>query len=619
MQKLVIVESPNKIKAIKSYLGDEYEVLASVGHIYKLKTSGQFGFGIDMDNWEPLYSQDTTKKEVIKQLKSAAKKADLVYIATDPDREGEAIGANLVELLGVQNKYERIKYNEITKEAILNSLEAHLKIDENLVNAQKTRRMIDRIVGFRLSNLLAKKISNAPIQPSAGRVQSVALKLVIDREDEILAFIPKIYYTLEAIHNKKVSFSYYNNEDKFEGNAEWIAPEKIEKILSELKGDLVVVDKNERTRTEAKITPFKQSVLFKKAGLAASTVQDALQRLYEGFGESGGLISYPRTDSTRLSASFVQLAKKYVLETWGPEYVSATVKGDAGDQDAHEAIRPTNPYLTPQKAQEQYNLSSTELKVYTLIYNTTLQAIMEPPKRTIVRYDLENNGHKFKYATSRIDFDGYYKLFKEDAEKEFLDPGYKIGDTVSVEKYKETKSQTKPVPRYNEGTLIEKLDEIKVGRPSTFASTVKILKNRKYVETENKALIPTEFGRTVLSKLFELDKERKIINEGYTAEIESELDSIAEGQSEYKETMTTFWTLFRENFENAAESTEKTVLEVEKVGELCPNDNAELVYRYNKKNGQRFIACSSFPACRFLKADPNAKPVFRRRFTKKEE
>ncbi|MGY6171957.1 type I DNA topoisomerase [Candidatus Mycoplasma pogonae] len=613
MSKLVIVESPNKEKTIKKYLGEDYEVMASVGHIVKMKTSGKMGLGIDFENWEPEYVIDPTKREIVKKLKKAAEKVEEVLIATDPDREGEAIGENLVKFLKVEDKYQRIKYNEITKEAILRALEHPLKIDENLVKSQKTRRMIDRIIGFRLSNLINRKIANAPTNPSAGRVQSVALKLIIDREKEINDFIPIHYHTIKAVINKNIIATYFKKTDDKNWDDSWVKPEEITTIMEQLKGDLVVNEVKTSKRTEKRFTPFKQSALYKKAGLAASTVQSALQKLYEGFGE-GGLISYPRTDSTRLSTTFIDQGKAYINKKFGSEYVSKIIKGVAGDQDAHEAIRPTDVNLTPEAAKNLNQLNDIELRVYTLIYNNTLQSLMEPPVRNVTSFKLSNNDHQFKMSASKIIFDGYYALNKDEQEAETELPNYQQGDKILVEEYVDEKHETKPPARYNDGSLIETLDEIKVGRPSTFASTVKILKERLYSEQEGKALKPTSFGDIVNEML--VTNFPNIINETYTSKVEENLDLIAEGKQNYKETMQHFWDVFEKEVDASAEKIQKQEISIEKTGELCPESNHDLIYRTNKRTGQRFIACSGFPNCRFVKSDPDAKPTFKRRFYK---
>ncbi|UVD81441.1 type I DNA topoisomerase [Mycoplasma iguanae] len=612
---LVIVESPSKEKTIQKYLGDKYEVMSSVGHIAKMKTTGKMGLGINFETWEPQYSIDPTKKEIVKNLKRAAKKASQVLIATDPDREGEAIGDNLVSFLAINEKYKRIKYNEITKEAILNAIKNPLLIDENLVKAQKSRRMLDRIIGFRLSKLISSKIVNSPINPSAGRVQSIALKLIVDREKEIEAFVPINYFIIEAKINASTSATLYKKNDKKDWENTWVSQAEAEEIMKELQGNLIINEIKKSKRTEMRATPFKQSVLYKRAALSSSTVQSAMQKLYEGY-DDGGLISYPRTDSTRLSETFIAQAKAYVAKKFGEEYVSKSIKGFAGDQNAHEAIRPTDITLTPEDAAKHFPMSATELKVYTLIYNNTIQAVMEPPVKEFLHYKLNNNGHEFRMHYSKVIFDGYYIFTGNDSKNEEL-PVHKVGDEITVKQYVSEGHETKPPARYNDGSLIEALDEIKVGRPSTFSSTVKIIKDRAYAELEGRALKPTEFGRLVLDIL--ITNFPTIINEKYTSQLESELDQISEGEINYKNVMDNFWDKFNKSIEDSLDKIEKKVIPLESVGEICPEDGSELVYRHNKKNGQRFIACSGFPKCRFLKSDPNAKPTFRRKYPAKKD
>ncbi|MGZ9413318.1 type I DNA topoisomerase [Mycoplasma sp. 480] len=609
MKKIVIVESPNKIKTIQKYLGTDYQVMACNGHIFEMKTSGIYGLGIDFENWEPIYKEDIKKKTIIKELKKAAKESDEVLIATDPDREGEAIGYNLVEALNIENKYQRIKYNEITEEAIKNAINKPLMIDQNLINSQKSRRMLDRIIGFRLSNLLTRKIQNARTNPSAGRVQSIALKLVVDREEEIKKFIPTKYHTIKATSDNNLEFSFFYKDKKEFENSEWISNFNINKIMSELKGDLVVKNIKITRKADAKITPLKQSTLFKKAGMSSKLVTKVLQELYEGIDESGGLISYPRTDSTRLSQTFINNAKSYVEKKYGKNYVSNTVKGISGDQDAHEAIRPTDWTLTPDMAKVKFNLNDSQYKIYNLIYNISLQAVMETPIREIVRYEFENNGHWFKLSSSKVVFDGYFSLIGRDKD-DFI-PDFKKGEIVKVNEYIPSENQTNPPSRYNEGSLIEAMDEIKVGRPSTFSSTVSVLKDRFYVESKNNALIPTDFGYAALEVL--KDSVPKIIQEKYTSSIEEELNEIAEGKEDYKSFMNTFWNDFQEKMADSEQNNKKVQIPLEYTGENCPENEAPLIYRYNKKNGQRFIGCSSFPECKFMKPDPDAKKVFRRK------
>ncbi len=596
MKYLVIVESPNKVKTIQKYLGNEYEVMASVGHIVKMPATGEKKLGIDFDNWEPIYKIEPEKKHIVDELKKEAKKAKTVYIATDPDREGEAIGDNLVHFLDIEKKYRRIKYNEITKEAVMASIDNPTDIDVNLVKAQKSRRMLDRIIGFRLTNLMTKKMSNYPEKPTAGRVQSIALKLVVDRENEIRSFIPIKYSTINAKINDELNATFYNSKSEFE-NKEWINNDKAKEIFGILKGPLKVVDIKISKKNDAKISPLKQAVLYKKADISSKAVQVAAQRLYEGFGD-GGLISYPRTDSTRLSENFLAKARSYITNKFGTEYVAKDIKGFSGDQDAHEAIRPTDISLTPELAQKKYNLSSSEFKVYSIIWVTTMKSIMSVPTREILRYELENNGYNFKLSSSKILFDGYLAISDRDNDKEL--PKYNVGDSIDVKKYEIFDHETKPPARYTDGSLIEKLDDIKVGRPSTFSTTVEKILDRKFVEKEGTSLKSTEFGEVVLSKLIEGFPNE--ITEDYTARVEEDLDLIADGKIDYKELMQTFWERFDKSFKTAELTLEKTTLIDRFVGEDCPKCGSPLIYKTSRKSKEEFISCSRWPECDYSRS-----------------
>ena len=604
MSHLVIVESPNKVKTIKKYLGDNYEVLASIGHVVKMPASGDERLGIDFDNWEPIYKIEPSKKDIIKALKTASEKAETVFIATDPDREGEAIGENLITYLNIKNKYKRIRYNEITKDAILHAIKNPTTIDDNLVKAQKSRRMLDRIIGFRLSNLMTKKMANYPTKPTAGRVQSIALKLVVDRENEIRNFVPVEYATISAQLNQNFVATYYNPNGPFD-NKEWINREIAKAILTSLKGPLEVVDLKISKKNDAKIVPLKQAVLYKKADLSSKATQAAAQRLYEGYGD-GGLISYPRTDSTRLSASFLESARAYISKIWGKEYLAEDIKGFSGDQDAHEAIRPTDIKLTPEQATLKYQLSSAEQKVYALVYYTTLKAIMKPAQREIFRYELINQEHQFKLSASRIIFDGYLILDPSTKDNEL--PKYQVGQKITVQEYLMKEHATKPPAAYTDGSLIEKLDEIKVGRPSTFASTVEKILDRQFVKKEGQSLRSTEFGEQVIAKLIEGFPNE--ITEDYTARVEADLDLIADGEIDYRHVMQSFWDRFNDTLKTAELTLERTVLLDSFVGEICPECGAELVHKKSKKLNQAFIGCSAFPECTYAKNNEAKKSRF---------
>ncbi|UUD34967.1 type I DNA topoisomerase [Mycoplasmopsis caviae] len=607
MHKLVIVESPNKVETIKKYLGSDFDVIASVGHIAIMSTrKGEQGLGIDLENWEPYYSLDSSKKNVIKALKEAIAKADIIYIATDPDREGEAIGDHIVSFLinkdrnKSKKQYYRIKYNEITKEAIQKAIENPCELDKNLIDSQKARRMLDRIIGFKLSQLMQKKISNSPRVPSAGRVQSIALKLVVDREDEINAFVPRSYHKVEAKLSNILSANIYF-ENHISGEKNWVYPEELDEVKAELNIEpvniLEVVDIKETRKSLAKYTPLKQAVLYKKSPLTSKQTQIAAQKLYEGYGD-GGLISYPRTDSTRLSQHFLNLARSYIKNKFGQEYILEEIKGFAGDQDAHEAIRPTDITLQPEAARIKFNLENNEYIVYKLIYEHTLMSLINPPIKASKSYTFKKNNLTFKTNVSKTIFPGYYVVRNENEDLD--DPNYQLFQKVGVLKYEISDHETKPPARYSEGSLIEALDNIKVGRPSTFATTVAVNLERKYFENIDKGLHPTDFGRLVLNKL--INGFSNIINEGYTAEVEEQLDLIASNKITIQPIMYEFWNRFNQTYENATQTLELTTIAFEYINEKCPDDNGELIIRNNKRTDSRFVGCANFPNCHYARS-----------------
>ncbi|VEU75914.1 type I DNA topoisomerase [Mycoplasmopsis columboralis] len=599
---LVIVESPNKVATIKKYLGDNYDVVASVGHIMKMKTSGQYSLGINLETWEPEYSLDSSKKEVAKKIKEALKTASNVYIATDPDREGEAIGDHLVKYFKLSDNYYRIKYNEITKDAILKAINNPEKLNLPLIEAQKARRMLDRIIGFRLSSLMKNKIYNSPTNPSAGRVQSIALKLVVDREREIESFIPEYYSKLKAILTNGDSDANYINANNPSDKRDWIFKEELsvmQEYFAQAPKEIKVIDISQSERKVSQVQPFKQAVLYRRSPYSAQSTQFIAQKLYEGYGE-GGLISYPRTDSTRLSQSFVDAAQSYIASKWGKEFIAEEIKGFSGDQDAHEAIRPTDVTLTPENAKVVYpQMTEQEYRVYKLIYETTLQSLIKQPIRINTSYLYENGDYKFKNNYSKVKFMGYYVV--TGVPEDLNDPEYKLNEVLQVKEFIFEDHQTKPTPRYNEGSLIEALDTIKVGRPSTFATTVKIIKDREYVQTIDNTLKPTEFGLIMLDKL--ITSFPKIINESYTAFVEEQLDEIAENKLEKDLVMQEFWDKFTEEFEHAKQTMETAKIELVELDDPCPEDQGILVERRNKK-GQKFVACKNFPACRYTRSIP---------------
>lgn len=609
--KLVIVESPNKVKTIQKYLGNDYKVAASVGHIVHMKTEGQDNLGIDFDKWEPLYEISSEKEKIVKELKELASKADLVYIATDPDREGEAIGDNLIHFLKINNKYKRIKYNEISKTAIIRAIENAEMIDKNLVEAQKTRRMLDRIIGFKLSNLIASKIGNSPSTVSAGRVQSIGLKLVVDRDKEINEFKPVPYSIINANINDEMIANWFDeNNQEFE-NSSWLSRDRANQIVNSLDKKLNVVSVERETKEDSRKEPLKQSVLYKKSPLSAKATQQALQNLFEGYGEHG-LITYPRTDSTRIAPEFIEVSKAFIVDKFGANYFNEKVRSSSGDQDAHEAIRPVSFELTPDNAKSKYSqMSNDDYKIYDLIYKLTLQALLKPSIKDNLKVVLENNNQKFKMSFTKIVFDGYLIIDKS-SNKTLELPDIKEGDILEVSEYQIKDSQTSPPSKYNDGSLISKLDKIKVGRPSTFASTVDVIQKRKFVVKDKEKMSSTELGRIVLDKL--LQGFPNEINETYTAKVESDLDLIAEGKKTKNEVMEQFWTQFINSFDNASNTLTKTFLKDKRIDHDCPQCNNPLVIKKSKA-GNEFIGCSNWPNCNYVEWI-NTTPATKGRYKK---
>lgn len=562
-----------------------------------------------METWTPNYKVDPGKTKVVSQLKEASKKADEVLIATDPDREGEAIADNLVQFLNVEGKYRRIRFNEITQDAVQEAVAHPSDIDEHLVKSQIARRIIDRMIGYKLSGLMRKKISGSPMSPSAGRVQTIALKIIVEREKLIDAFVPVQYITVDAKISEDVVASLISGN--YEGNKTWVNPADIEALKPSFKGSLKVDSIKVTQKKDARLVPFKASSLYKKAdsslGMSSRAVQSALQRLYEGYGD-GGLISYPRTDSTRLSEGFIQKAQSFIRSKYGEDYIAYDIKGEAGKQDAHEAVRPTDLGLTPSRAETIFNLPPAEAKVYKLVYNHTLMSLMKTPNREILRYELSEGENQYKLSASKVIYDGYLKVTGYEKSKEL--PVYHEGEVIPVQDYLIDEHETKPPARYNDGSLIEVLENIGVGRPSTFVPTINTLKSRQYVELEGRAMKPTEFGKIVVDKL--ITAFPVILEETYTAKMETELDEIATGKHNYRRLLDEFWEDFEGKVATATQEIEPTKLEAVLVGKPCPECKNELVVRTNKRDGTKFFACSNFPQCKYTESDPNSKRPFRK-------
>ncbi len=599
MTNLVIVESPSKTKTIGKYLGSKYKVVSSKGHIRDLATTGKFGLGIDVDNdFKPNYTTIKGKNSVIKELKKDVKDSDFVYLATDPDREGEAISWHIKDALGIDdNKYDRVVFNEITENAVLNAFKSPRKIDDNLVKSQETRRMLDRIIGFRLSKLMQSKTGGK----SAGRVQSVALKLIVDREREIEKFVPEEYWSITAdFKDFKADLEKYNGK-KIEIKSDVEAS----KILSELSKSFNIDSVDKKTKEKKGVMPFTTSTLQQacanKFNFGASKTMKIAQRLYESVDigtETVGLITYMRTDSTRLSSGFIGDVHSYIKKTYGDEYIGKVKqqKHKENVQDAHEAIRPTSIYRTPEAMKEF--LTNDELKVYSIIYYRALASLMANAKLLATVITLENNGYLFKATGQVITFDGFMKVYNRymDSEEVIL-PDFSNYNSKVIVADDITKEQhfTKPLPRFTESSLIKELEALGIGRPSTYAKILETIKERNYVKVNDKKFYPTEIGITTTDKLQEFFSN--IINVKYTANMENELDEIANNQMDYLKVLKEFYKEFEPLVKKAFDEMEKK--EAEETGEECPECGSPLVVR-NGKYGP-FVACSNYPECKYIK------------------
>lgn len=601
MTKLVIVESPAKTKSIGKYLGSDYLVVSSKGHIRDLSTRGKYGFGVDIeDHFKPNYVTIKGKKKVIDELKKDVKKTDFVYLATDPDREGEAISWHLYDVLGLkENEYDRIVFNEITKNAVVDSLNHARKIDQNLVNSQETRRILDRIIGFRLSKLVQNKTSGS----SAGRVQSVALKLVVDKEREIEAFKPEEYWTIKAIFNDFEAdlFKYKEKDIKPKTEVE------TNQILNQLSNSFKIESVDKKAKKKNSKPPFITSTLQQAASnilnMSAKKTMSVAQKLYEGIeleDETVGLITYMRTDSIRLSNDFIKETISYIEGKYGKEYVGSVKvsKKTENVQDAHEAIRPTSIKRTPISVKKY--LTNDEFKLYSLIYARALASLMASADTLNTTVVLDNNDYKFKTTGQIITFDGYLKVYRdyESAKDDVLPPFDTYKSNVIVSNDIESEQHfTQPPARYTEAKLIEAMEKLGIGRPSTYATIMDNIKSRGYVNVVDKKFNPTEIGIEVTDKLQSCFSN--IINVEYTANMETELDEIAEGKLVWYKTLEEFYKEFEPALEEAFDKLEKK--EPEKVGEDCPNCGHPLVKRKGRYG--EFIACSNFPECKYIKAD----------------
>lgn len=604
-KKLVIVESPSKSKTIEKYLGGDYKVVSSLGHIRDLSTSGKYGFGVDLeDNFKPDYKIIKGKKKLVTELKKQIKDSDFVYLATDPDREGEAISWHLYDTLGLKDTdYERIVFNEITKDVILNSFSKARKIDDDLVKSQETRRILDRIIGFRLSKLMQSKTEGK----SAGRVQSVALKLIVDKEREIQAFNIEKYYEIDAYFKDfEAKLETYKNK-KIEIKEESHAKD----ILNSLNKDFIIEAIDKKKKEKKSKFPFTTSTLQQEASnklnFTSKKTMSVAQKLYEGISlkdETVGLITYMRTDSIRMSDEFVKNTYGFIKANYGENYIGyvKTTKKTENVQDAHEAIRPTSINRRPEDIKEY--LSNDEYKLYHLIYYRALASLMKNATVEATSVTLLNNDYRFKTTGQILIFDGYLKVYaKYEDSKDKILPSLTENNTIIAEKVEYSEHETKPPARYTESKLIKEMEELGIGRPSTYAKTIDTLKERAYVTVEDKKFIPTDIGIEITDKLQEFFKD--IINVEYTKEMEDDLDKIAEGDLTWYKLLDRFYQDFEPKVEVAFKNMEKKA--PTETGELCPNCNSPLVYKQSRYG--KFIACSNYPECKYIKTEKAEKPV----------
>lgn len=597
-KNLVIVESPAKAKTIEKYLGRNYKVVASVGHIRDLKKSTM---SVDIEHdYEPQYINIRGKGPLINSLKKEAKNAKAVYLASDPDREGEAIAWHLAHSLGLDvHDKNRVVFNEITKDAVKDAFKEPRSIDLDLVDAQQARRILDRLVGYSISPILWKKIKKGL---SAGRVQSIALKLIIDRENEINAFIPEEYWSIEGNFKKgakKFAGSFYGldgKKKKLHKNSDVL--EVMERLTTD-EFTVDKVDKKERRRNAP--LPYTTSSLQQdsanKINFRARKTMSVAQQLYEGItlGPNGhqGLITYMRTDSTRISPVAQAAAASYIVDTFGEKYSKhgSKVKNVAGAQDAHEAIRPSNVYNTPE-AIAKY-LDKDQLKLYRLIWNRFVASQMTPAVFDTVKVNLSQNGVMFTSNGSQVKFDGYMAVYN-DADKNKMLPEMAEGDVVKKDNIKPEQHFTQPPARFSEATLIKTLEEIGVGRPSTYAPTLETIQHRYYVKLSAKRFEPTELGEIVNNMVVEFFPN--IVNTEFTVDMEQSLDDVEHGMRKWVEVVDEFYKPFAVELEKAETEIEKIQIKDEPAGFDCDVCGHPMVIKLGKYG--KFYACSNFPDCR---------------------
>ncbi|GAA7174688.1 type I DNA topoisomerase [Helicobacter pylori] len=607
MKHLIIVESPAKAKTIKNFLNKNYEVIASKGHVRDLS---KFALGIKIDEtgFTPNYVVDKDHKELVKQIIELSKKASTTYIATDEDREGEAIGYHVACLIGGKlESYPRIVFHEITQNAILNALKTPRQIDMSKVNAQQARRFLDRIVGFKLSSLISSKITKGL---SAGRVQSAALKLVIDKEREIKAFKPLTYFTLDAYfesHLEAQLISYKGNKLKAQ---ELIDEKKAQEIKNELEKESYavssIVKKSKKSPTPP---PFMTSTLQQSAssllGFSPTKTMSIAQKLYEGVATPQGVmgvITYMRTDSLNIAKEALEEARNKILKDYGKDYLPPKAKvyssKNKNAQEAHEAIRPTSIVLEP-NALKDY-LKPEELKLYTLIYKRFLASQMQDALFESQSVVVACEKGEFKASGRKLLFDGYYKILGND-DKDKLLPNLKENDPIKLEELESNAHVTEPPARYSEASLIKVLESLGIGRPSTYAPTISLLQNRDYIKVEKKQISALESAfkvMEILEKHFE-----EIVDSKFSASLEEELDNIAQNKADYQQVLKDFYYPFMDKIEGGKKNIISQKVH-EKTGQSCPKCGGELVKK-NSRYGE-FIACNNYPKCKYVKQTENA-------------
>ena len=607
-KSLVIVESPAKAKTIEKFLGkSHYTVKASVGHVRDLPKS-QLGVDIE-NNFEPKYINIRGKGDVIKELKKEAKKAKKVYLATDPDREGEAISWHLSYILNIDEEEKcRIEFNEITKDAIKKAIKSPRNINLNLVDAQQARRVLDRLLGYQISPILWQKVRKGL---SAGRVQSVTTKLICEREEEIKAFEPKEYWSIELIASNKeennLTLKFYGKDNE---KIELENEEQVKEILKTIEnGNLVVTKIESRSRRKSAPKPYTTSVLQQdaanKLNFTTKKTMMVAQELYEGIDVKGegtvGLISYIRTDSKRISEEAREKAKGYIIESIGENYYKDHAKDSKGKkekkvQDAHEAIRPTSVDRTPDSIKD--SLSKEQYKLYNLIWRRFVASQMEDSVFDVLNVECKIEDLIFKATGSKLKFDGYTKIYNFAEREDKILPSLDEGEILKIQEYNPQQHFTSPPPRYTEASLVKTLEELGIGRPSTYAPTITTILNREYVEKDGASLVPTELG-IIVTKILD-ENFHKFMEVDFTADMESQLDQIEEGNAEWKKVVEEFYSPLAEAIRVAIEKIEKVNMD-EETDEICELCGSNMVIKYGRFG--KFMACKNYPECK------NTKPI----------